>query len=73
MDQQQLEQIVKVAVARFGFSASVQSNLIVVKDGKGRVAGSIDTAGVLERKYNGNQALMGALVRDAIKAAIKAA
>jgi hypothetical protein len=44
--------------------------LIVIRDRKGRVMGNVNTAGVIDRKYDGQKALMGALTRDKIAAAI---
>jgi hypothetical protein len=72
MTTQQQEQIVKTAVARFKFTASAQNGLIVVRDNKGRVAGTVSADGSIERKYAGAQALMGALIRDAINIALRA-
>ena len=70
---QTMEQIVSQAVAPFGMTASTVTNLVVVRDRKGRVCGNVNTDGVIDRKYDGKQALMGAIVRDAIAGAIKTA
>lgn len=72
-DQDILAAVVTAAVAKYHFTTSIQSNLIVIRDSKGRVAGNVNTDGVIDRKYLGKQVLMGAIVRDAITAAIKAA
>ena len=68
-----LEQVVGQAVAQYGMTVSTVTNLVVVRDRKGRVCGNVNTDGVIDRKYDGKQALMSALVRDAIAGAIKTA
>jgi hypothetical protein len=76
MTQEQLKDTVQSALDSFGSgfaTASIQCNLIVVQDRKGNVMGNVNTAGVIDRKYAGQKALMGALVRDKITAAIKTA
>jgi hypothetical protein len=75
MNQETLKTAVQAALDTFGSgfgSTSIQSNLIVIRDKKGRVMGNVNTAGVIDRKYDGQKALMGAPVRDKITAAIKA-
>jgi len=42
----------------------------IVLDRKGIAIGSIALDGTIERKYSGQKALMGALIRDEIKNAI---
>jgi hypothetical protein len=61
---------VSKVVAPYGMSAVVKGDLVHVLDKKGRLAGTVDKFGTLERKAIGNQQLMGSLVRDAIKKAI---
>lgn len=75
MTQEQLQTIVQQALDSFGsgFATSkIESNLVVIRDNKGRVMGNVNTTGVIDRKYDGKKALMGALVRDKIAAGIKA-
>jgi hypothetical protein len=75
MTQETLRTAVQAALDTFGAgfaTTSIQSNLIVIRDKKGRVMGNVNTVGVIDRKYDGQKALMGALVRDKITAAIKA-
>ena len=71
--QEQLRNAAQGALDSFGagWTTTIQSNLIVIRDKKGRVAANVNTAGVIDRKYDGRQALMGALVRDKIAAAVK--
>jgi len=73
MTQEQLKDTVQGALDSFGAgfaTATIQTNLIVIRDRKGRVMGNVNTAGVIDRKYDGQKALMGALTRDKIAAAI---
>lgn len=62
---------IQEAVAQFGFSAAVASNdLVVVRNKKGQVCANATSRGV-EQKYSGAKNLCGALVRNAINAAIQ--
>lgn len=62
---------IQEAVSQFGFSASIASNdLVVIRNKKGQVAASVSENGV-EQKYCGSKNLCGALVRNAINAAIR--
>jgi len=62
---------ISTAVARYQFTARDNGLAIEVRDGKGRLAGTV-AGGVVTRKQIGSQQLMGALVRDAIVNALKA-
>jgi hypothetical protein len=73
--QETLKTAIQAALDTFGAgfgNATIQSNLVVIRDRKGRVMGNVNTAGIIDRKYDGQKALMGAPVRDKISAAIKA-
>lgn len=75
MNQDTLKTAIQAALDTFGSgfaTTAIQSNLVVIRDKKGRVMGNVNTVGVIDRKYDGRQSLMGALVRDKIAAAIKA-
>ena len=62
---------VQSAVSQFGFSAAVASNdLIVVRNTKQIVAAHVTNSGV-EQKYAGAKNQCGALVRNAIVAALR--
>lgn len=60
---------IKAAVAKFGFTADGTVDQMIVKNKKGQVAAVVTPAGI-DRKKLGMQQLCGALVRDAIKAAM---
>jgi hypothetical protein len=60
---------IKTAVAKFSFTANGTAEQVIVKDNKGRIAAVVTPAGI-DRKKIGQQQLCGALVRDAIKAAM---
>lgn len=64
-------EIVSAAIAKFGFTARPTGDLVSVYNAKGRLAGTVDASGNIDRKFEGKQALMGALVRDAISTALK--
>ena len=66
-----MENTINSAVAKFGFTARQNGNVIEVRDGKGRLAGTVAN-GIVTRKQIGLQQLMGSLVRDAIVNALKA-
>jgi hypothetical protein len=66
-----MENTINSAVAKFGFTARQNGNVIEVRDGKGRLDGTVNN-GIVTRKQIGAQQLMGSLIRDAIVAAIKA-
>ena len=66
-----MENTINSAVAKFGFIARQNGKVIEVRDGKGRLAGTVAN-GIVTRKQIGSQQLMGSLVRDAIKNALKA-
>ena len=59
------------AVARYKMTAVVRGEFVAVVDNKGRTAATVALDGRIDRKYAGAQALCGALVRDAISAAIR--
>jgi hypothetical protein len=62
---------IQQAVSQFGFSAVAASNdLVVVRTNKGLDCANVTAAGV-EQKYAGKKNLCGALVRNAINAAIQ--
>lgn len=63
---------ISTAIARFGLTARTTGESVSIYDAKGRLTGTVAGNGTVERKYNGKQALMGALVRDAIVAALAA-
>ena len=58
------------AINKYGMTARQTGDTVAVYDKKGRLAGTVDNAGKIDRKYDGRQALMSALVRDAIRSAI---
>ena len=61
---------IQESVNQFGFTATVASNdLVLVKNKKGLICANVTAAGV-EQKYAGAKNLCGALVRNAINAAI---
>ena len=60
---------IKTAVAKFSFTADGSADQVIVKNKKGQIAAVVTAAGV-EQKKQGQQNLCGALVRDAIKAAM---
>ena len=61
---------IQAAVAQFGFTASVASNeMVIIRNKKAQIVASVTDSGV-EQKYAGAKNLCGALVRNAIKAAI---
>ena len=62
---------ISTAVAKFGFTARENGSAIEVRDGKGRLAGTV-ADGIVTRKQAGSQQLMGSLVRDSIVRALKA-
>lgn len=67
---QQIETIGK-AIGKFDMTARPVGTLVGVYDKKGRLAGTVSAAGAIDRKFDGKQALMGALVRDAIVASLR--
>ena len=61
---------ISTAVAKYDMTARMTGDLVSVYK-KGRLAGTVTMDGTVDRKYDGKQTLMGALVRDAITAALK--
>lgn len=62
---------ISTAVAKYSFTARLNGDCVEVRDNKGRLAGTVAN-GTVTRRQVGSQQLMGALVRDAISAALKA-
>ena len=62
---------ISTAVAKYDMTARMTGDLVGVYNKKGRLAGTVTMDGTVDRKYDGKQTLMGALVRDAITAALK--
>lgn len=62
---------VSTAVAKYDMTARMTGDLIGIYDKKGKLSGTVSADGAIERKYDGRQALMGAIVRDAITVALK--
>ena len=62
---------IQFAVSQFGFNAVVVSNnLVIVRNGKNVTCAHVTAAGV-EQKYSGAKNLCGALIRNAINAAVR--
>lgn len=64
---------ISTAVAKYDMTARSTGDLVGVYNKKGKLAGTVAADGVIDRKFDGKQALMGALVRDAIVAALREA
>lgn len=62
---------ISTAVAKYDMTARAAGDLVGVYNKKGRLAGTVAQDGTIDRKYDDKQALMGALVRDAIVAALR--
>jgi hypothetical protein len=62
---------ISTAVAKYDMTARMTGDLVSVYNKKGRLAGTVTPEGIVDRKFDGKQALMGALVRDSITAALK--
>ncbi len=69
-----IETLIQTALDSFGLgfaTAKSRAGIVVIRDRKGRVMGNVDATGNITREYDGRKALMGAMVRDRIAAALR--
>lgn len=62
---------INTTVAKYDMTAQMSGDLIEVYDKKGRLAGTVASYGVIDRKFYVKMVRMGALVRDAITTALE--
>ena len=67
---EQNEKII-VVLEKYSLTCSVESDTVILRDKKNAVIGTIELDGTVTRKMAGRQQLMGSLIRDDLKKALK--